>query len=445
MIAAADAWRTRDLGVLWHPCTQMREHPDVLPLVPIARGEGAWLVGRDGRRYLDAVSSWWTNLFGHAEPRIAAGHRHPGDDPGTRDPGRVLAPTGGRTGREAAGHRAATSRPRTAGQGVLCRQRLGRRGSRAEDGLPLVPQSRRGPAQQVRRAGERLPRRNHRRAVGRRHPAVPPRVRAAARRSAVRAFAGCLPVRARRVRRRPCQPRGRCIGRAARTPCRRDLRADPGATRAVRRRHAHARPAVPAPRPRALRCAWRVPDRRRDRGRLRSHRHDVRLRTIRRAARPAVPVEGADRRLPAAGRGAVHAGDLRRLPRRLARARLPAFAQLHRQSAGLRGGAGLAGDLRIRRRARAQPRNRIAHGRTRRAVGGPAARRRCPPGRDDRWRSNSPRMATGARRSTPRCASACAPIARHWNATWCCARSATRCTGCRRTASTTNNWNCLRG
>ena len=49
----------------------MREHPDVLPLVPIARGEGAWLVGRDGRHYLDAVSSWWTNLFGHAEPRIA--------------------------------------------------------------------------------------------------------------------------------------------------------------------------------------------------------------------------------------------------------------------------------------------------------------------------------------------------------------------------------------
>jgi adenosylmethionine-8-amino-7-oxononanoate aminotransferase len=71
MIAAADAWRARDLDVLWHPCTQMREHPDVLPLVPIERGEGAWLVGRDGRRYLDAVSSWWTNLFGHAEPRIA--------------------------------------------------------------------------------------------------------------------------------------------------------------------------------------------------------------------------------------------------------------------------------------------------------------------------------------------------------------------------------------
>jgi len=71
----AAAWSERDLAVLWHPCTQMRDHdlsaaPRV-PLVPIARGEGAWLIGHDGRRYLDAVSSWWTNLFGHANPRIA--------------------------------------------------------------------------------------------------------------------------------------------------------------------------------------------------------------------------------------------------------------------------------------------------------------------------------------------------------------------------------------
>ncbi|WP_430540129.1 adenosylmethionine--8-amino-7-oxononanoate transaminase [Pseudoxanthomonas mexicana] len=72
MLAEAEDWRSRDLSVLWHPCTQMREHPHTLPLVPIARGEGAWLVGHDGTRYLDAVSSWWTNLFGHAEPRIGA-------------------------------------------------------------------------------------------------------------------------------------------------------------------------------------------------------------------------------------------------------------------------------------------------------------------------------------------------------------------------------------
>ena len=72
MLADAALWRTRDLAVLWHPCTQMREHPDTLPLVPISHGRGAWLHGMDGTRYLDAVSSWWTNLFGHAEPRIAA-------------------------------------------------------------------------------------------------------------------------------------------------------------------------------------------------------------------------------------------------------------------------------------------------------------------------------------------------------------------------------------
>ena len=71
ILAEADAWRSRDLAVLWHPCTQMREHPDTLPLLPVARGDGAWLVGPDGRRTLDAVSSWWVNLFGHAEPRIA--------------------------------------------------------------------------------------------------------------------------------------------------------------------------------------------------------------------------------------------------------------------------------------------------------------------------------------------------------------------------------------
>jgi adenosylmethionine-8-amino-7-oxononanoate aminotransferase len=71
MINDTERWRSRDLAVLWHPCTQMREHPDALPLLPVARGEGAWLIGHDGRRTLDGVSSWWTNLHGHAEPRIA--------------------------------------------------------------------------------------------------------------------------------------------------------------------------------------------------------------------------------------------------------------------------------------------------------------------------------------------------------------------------------------
>jgi len=60
----------RDLAVLWHPCTQMKDH-EQLPLIPIRRGDGVWLEDFDGRRYLDAISSWWVNLFGHANPRIS--------------------------------------------------------------------------------------------------------------------------------------------------------------------------------------------------------------------------------------------------------------------------------------------------------------------------------------------------------------------------------------
>jgi adenosylmethionine---8-amino-7-oxononanoate aminotransferase len=64
-------WMRRDLAHVWHPCTQMKDH-ETLPVVPVRRGEGVWLEDFDGRRYLDAVSSWWVNLFGHANPRINA-------------------------------------------------------------------------------------------------------------------------------------------------------------------------------------------------------------------------------------------------------------------------------------------------------------------------------------------------------------------------------------
>ncbi|MGH7685168.1 MAG: aminotransferase class III-fold pyridoxal phosphate-dependent enzyme, partial [Vulcanimicrobiaceae bacterium] len=69
------ALASRDLRVVWHPCTQMRDHDIAdgigVPMIPIARGKGAWLIDHDGNRYLDCISSWWTNLFGHCEPRIA--------------------------------------------------------------------------------------------------------------------------------------------------------------------------------------------------------------------------------------------------------------------------------------------------------------------------------------------------------------------------------------
>ena len=61
----------RDLSVLWHPCTQMKDH-ETFPVIPIKTGQGVWLEDFDGNRYLDAISSWWVNLFGHANPTINA-------------------------------------------------------------------------------------------------------------------------------------------------------------------------------------------------------------------------------------------------------------------------------------------------------------------------------------------------------------------------------------
>lgn len=61
----------RDLSVLWHPCTQMKDH-ETLPLIPVRCGQGVWLEDMEGNRYIDAISSWWVNLFGHCHPAINA-------------------------------------------------------------------------------------------------------------------------------------------------------------------------------------------------------------------------------------------------------------------------------------------------------------------------------------------------------------------------------------
>ncbi len=74
------AWLARSQQAVWHPCTQMQHHarpdaPSHLPLIPIARAAGPWLHDFDGKAYLDGISSWWTNVFGHANPRINAALR----------------------------------------------------------------------------------------------------------------------------------------------------------------------------------------------------------------------------------------------------------------------------------------------------------------------------------------------------------------------------------
>ncbi|MEA2029036.1 MAG: adenosylmethionine--8-amino-7-oxononanoate transaminase [Campylobacterota bacterium] len=59
----------QDLKMIFHPCSQMKDH-EKLPLIPIKRGEGAYIEDFDGNSYLDCISSWWVNLFGHANPYI---------------------------------------------------------------------------------------------------------------------------------------------------------------------------------------------------------------------------------------------------------------------------------------------------------------------------------------------------------------------------------------
>ena len=59
----------RDFKNIWHPCTQMKDHESVPPLL-VEKGEGIYLIDRKGKRYMDVISSWWVNLFGHNHPRL---------------------------------------------------------------------------------------------------------------------------------------------------------------------------------------------------------------------------------------------------------------------------------------------------------------------------------------------------------------------------------------
>jgi len=69
--AGDDSLGQRSRRAVWHPCTRLRPGDDGAPLA-IVRGDGPWLFDADGRRYFDATSSWWVNVFGHANPKINA-------------------------------------------------------------------------------------------------------------------------------------------------------------------------------------------------------------------------------------------------------------------------------------------------------------------------------------------------------------------------------------
>ncbi len=72
--ASTPPLQARSLKTVWHPCTQMKQH-ETHPLVPIVSGKGVWLYDTAGNRYLDAISSWWVNLFGHSNADINAAIR----------------------------------------------------------------------------------------------------------------------------------------------------------------------------------------------------------------------------------------------------------------------------------------------------------------------------------------------------------------------------------
>lgn len=59
----------KDLKYIWHPCAQAKDYDDFKPIV-IEKGDGVWLYDIDGNRYLDCISSWWTNTLGHSNKRI---------------------------------------------------------------------------------------------------------------------------------------------------------------------------------------------------------------------------------------------------------------------------------------------------------------------------------------------------------------------------------------
>ena len=65
----SDDWAQRSLKAVWHPCTQMQSHEEI-PLLAIKSASGAYLYDHQGKSYLDSISSWWTNLFGHTNPII---------------------------------------------------------------------------------------------------------------------------------------------------------------------------------------------------------------------------------------------------------------------------------------------------------------------------------------------------------------------------------------
>ena len=61
----------KDLKYIWHPCSQMKDYEELQPII-IDHGKGVYLYDKNGKEYIDIISSWWCNLLGHCNPTINA-------------------------------------------------------------------------------------------------------------------------------------------------------------------------------------------------------------------------------------------------------------------------------------------------------------------------------------------------------------------------------------
>ena len=58
-----------DLKYIWHPCSQMKDY-EKIPLIPIKKAQGVYVYDFDDKAYIDCISSWWVNIFGHCNEYI---------------------------------------------------------------------------------------------------------------------------------------------------------------------------------------------------------------------------------------------------------------------------------------------------------------------------------------------------------------------------------------
>ena len=63
--------KKRDLKHIWHPCSQMKDYEQNIPLIPIKKALGVHLYDYDGNQYIDGISSWWVNILGHNHPQVS--------------------------------------------------------------------------------------------------------------------------------------------------------------------------------------------------------------------------------------------------------------------------------------------------------------------------------------------------------------------------------------